>query len=102
MRSAVESFRAHVLTDRVLDSGMAALVVAFLVAFALDLAIDSTWLPELFFGIFAAGFAILYRSRKAPPLRTGEMVSGLGWMLLLFTLTLAVLRVYVRISDALG
>ena len=96
------SVRGWFADERILSSAIAALLVAFVIAYVLDLAIDATWIPEVFFGVFVAGFVLIYRTGKAPSLPSGEMLTGLGWMLILFVFTLAVLRLYTRVQDAIG
>jgi hypothetical protein len=102
VNGALDMFRDRIATERVLNSGVAALFIGFGMAFVLDLAIDASWIPEVFFGVFAVAFLALYRTEKAPPLPSGDLLHRFGWMLLLFVVTLAVLRVFVRIGDALG
>ncbi len=102
VRRSLETLRDRIDGERVLTSGMAALFIGFAIAFALDLAIDASWIPEVFFGVFALAFVALYQTEKAPALPSGDLLHRFGWMLLLFVITLAVLRAYVRLSDALG
>jgi hypothetical protein len=102
MSGAYQRIRGWIVDERMLRSGVAALLIAFAVAYALDLAIDASWIPEVFFAVFAIAYVVLYRTGKAPSLPSGDMLAGLGWMLILFVLTLAVLRAYTRATDALG
>jgi hypothetical protein len=100
MRGIYATVRSWVRDDRVLNSAIAALLIAFVVAYALDLAMDVSWIPEVFFATFVLAYVVLYRSGKAPPMPSGELLNGLGWMLILFVLTLAVLRAYTHIDGA--
>ena len=102
MRAAYQWIRGWIADERLLNSGVAALLLAFAVALAIDIAIDAAWIPEVFFAVFAGAYVVLFRTGKAPALPRGEMLTGLGWMLILFVFTLAVLRVYTHISDAFG